>query len=97
MIGHNTKISDTIKAEPEAFQSETDWNTEAIVKRRETYYAASQRAFVPYRTPLIFKRGQDQYLWDDKGNQYLDCLRQNLCVSIGYNNPAVPAAVQRDC
>ena len=94
MIGHNTRISQTIKSDPEAFASSIDWDTDAIVKRRETYYAASQRAFVPYRTPLIFKRGQDQYLWDEKGNQYLDCLSQNLCVSIGYNNPAVTAAVQ---
>ncbi len=44
-----------------------DWSTEGIVKRRDTYYAASQRAFVPYRTPLIFSRGERQYLWDEKG------------------------------
>jgi alanine-glyoxylate transaminase/(R)-3-amino-2-methylpropionate-pyruvate transaminase len=91
---NNTKISETIKADPDRFTLHTDWNTDAIVERRERYYAASQRAFVPYDTPLIFKRGQDQYLWDEKGNQYLDCLSQNLCVSIGYNNPAITAAVQ---
>ncbi len=90
----NTKISKIINADPDRFTLPIDWDTEAIVKRRERYYAASQRAFVPYTTPLIFKRGQDQYLWDEKGNQYLDCLSQNLCVSIGYNNPAVTAAVQ---
>jgi len=28
-----------------------DWNTDAIVYRRETPYGASQRAFVPYQTP----------------------------------------------
>ena len=94
MIGTNTKISETINSDPKKFESQTDWNTDAIVERRERFYAASQRAFVPYDTPLIFKRGQDQYLWDEKGNQYLDCLSQNLCVSIGYNNPAVTAAVQ---
>ena len=33
---------------------ETDWSTEGIVARRDRYYAASQRAFVPYKTPLIF-------------------------------------------
>ena len=94
MIGNNTRVSQQIITDPDAFRSKTDWQTDAIVSRREKYYAASQRAFVPYRTPLIFKRGQDQYLWDEKGNQYLDCLSQNLCVSIGYNNPAVTAAVQ---
>lgn len=70
-----------------------DWSTEAIVERRNRYYAASQRAFVPYQKPLIFSKGQDQYLWDEKGNRYLDCLSQNLTISIGYNNPVVTRAV----
>ena len=95
MIGQNTKISQLINENPEEFVAKTDWDTNTIVERRERYYAASQRAFVPYKTPLIFKRGQDQYLWDEQGNQYLDCLSQNLCVSIGYNNPAVTRAVQQ--
>jgi len=74
---------------------ELDWNTDAIVARRNAYYAASQRAFVPYQQPLIFKRGQDNYLWDEKDNRYLDCLSQNLTVSIGYNNPVVTREVVR--
>ena len=69
-----------------------DWNTDAIVERRNRYYAASQRAFVPYQKPLIFSKGQDQYLWDEKGNRYLDCLSQNLTISVGYNNPVVTRA-----
>ncbi len=72
---------------------EIDWNTEAIVKRRNTYYAASQRAFVPYQNPLIFHHGQDNFLWDEQGNRYLDCLSQNLTISVGYNNPVVTREV----
>lgn len=94
MIGNHTVVSNTINADPQAYFSEVNWDRDSIVARRETYYAASQRAFVPYNTPLIFKQGQDQYLWDEQGRQYLDCLSQNLCVSIGYNNPAVTAAVK---
>lgn len=71
-----------------------DWETQSIVDRREKYYSASQRAFVPYLEPLILKEGQDQYLWDEKGNKYLDCLSQNLTCSVGYNNPHVTRAVQ---
>jgi alanine-glyoxylate transaminase/(R)-3-amino-2-methylpropionate-pyruvate transaminase len=74
---------------------EIDWNTDAIVARRNTYYAASQRAFVPYREPLIFSRGQDNYLWDEKGRRYLDCLSQNLTISVGYNNPVVTREASR--
>ena len=74
---------------------EIDWDTDAIVARRNRYYAASQRAFVPYQTPLIFQRGQDNYLWDEKGNRYLDCLSQNLTISVGYNNPVVTREAAR--
>ena len=72
---------------------EIDWSTDAIVERRNHYYAASQRAFVPYRTPLIFSKGQDNFLWDEKGGRYLDCLSQNLTISVGYNNPVVTREV----
>jgi len=81
--------------ENDQHEFEIDWDTNAIVNRRNTYYSASQRAFVPYKKPLIFHHGQDQYLWDEKGNRYLDCLSQNLTVSVGYNNPVVTRAVQK--
>ena len=48
---------------------ETDWSAASIIARRETYYAASQRAFMPYKTPLIFSRGEMQYLWDQEGKK----------------------------
>ena len=73
--------------------TDTDWSTEAIVRRREAYYAASQRAFVPYRTPLIFSRGERQYLWDEKGKKYIDLLGMNVCISVGHAHPKVNAAV----
>ncbi len=81
--------------EQDTHELELDWQTEAIVERRNRYFAASQRAFVPYQQPLIFSKGQDQYLWDEKGNRYLDCLSQNLTISVGYNNPVVTRAVTR--
>lgn len=70
-----------------------DWSTDAIVKRREAYYAASQRAFVPYKTPLIINRGERQYLWDEKGRKYIDLLAMNVCISVGHAHPTVNAAV----
>ncbi|MGB1009154.1 MAG: aspartate aminotransferase family protein [Thiolinea sp.] len=71
-----------------------DWNSDEIIRKRERYYAASQRAFVPYQNPLILKRGQGQYLWDDKGNKLIDLLGMNLCISVGHAQPDVVAAVQ---
>jgi alanine-glyoxylate transaminase/(R)-3-amino-2-methylpropionate-pyruvate transaminase len=71
----------------------TDWSASEIIARRETWYAASQRAFMPYRTPLIFKRGSMQHLWDETGKRYIDLLGMNVCVSVGHAHPKVTAAV----
>lgn len=69
-----------------------DWSTEAIVARRDRYYAASQRKFVPYERPMIFQRGEGQYLWDEAGTRYLDLLGMNVCISVGHAHPKVVAA-----
>ena len=74
--------------------SEIDWSTDAIIARRDRFYAASQRAFVPYRTPLIFSRGERQYLWDETGKKYIDLLGMNVCISVGHVHPTVTAAVE---
>ena len=73
---------------------ETDWSTEAIVARRDRFYAASQRKFVPYETPQIFRRGQGQYLWDEQDRRYIDLLGMNVCISVGHAHPRVVRAVQ---
>ena len=83
------------RAELDDLGIETDWDTDAIVGRRNRYYAASQRAFVPYKTPLILGKGQGQYVWDEKGNRYLDMLGMNLCISVGHSHPAVVEAIRR--
>jgi alanine-glyoxylate transaminase/(R)-3-amino-2-methylpropionate-pyruvate transaminase len=71
-----------------------DWSTDAIVARRERYYAASQRAFVPFKKPMIFERGEGQYLWDEQGNRMTDLLGMNLCISVGHAHPMVNAAAR---
>ena len=71
---------------------DVDWSTEAIVERRNRFYSASQRKFVPYREPLILKRGRGQYLWDEAGRKYIDLLGMNLCISVGHPPPEVVRA-----
>ena len=70
-----------------------DWSADAIINRRETFYSATQRAFVPYENPLIFKQGRGQYLWDEQGNKFLDLLGMNLCISVGHAHPAIQACL----
>ncbi|RKF16768.1 aspartate aminotransferase family protein [Roseovarius spongiae] len=70
----------------------TDWSLEGTAKRRADYYAASQRKFVPFRDPLVFRRGEGQYLWDNEDNRYIDLLGMNLCISVGHAHPRVVEA-----
>lgn len=70
------------------------WSTEEIIAKRDRFYAATQRAFVPYEKPLIIRRGKGQYVWDENGNRLIDLLGMNLCISVGHAHPAVVAAVK---
>ncbi|WP_120502342.1 aspartate aminotransferase family protein [Roseovarius sp. EL26] len=70
----------------------TDWSIDATAKRRDTYYAASQRKFVPFAEPMVFKRGSMQYLWDAEDRKYIDLLGMNVCISVGHSHPKVVAA-----
>lgn len=75
---------------------ETDWSLAGTAARREQFYAASQRRFVPFAEPLVFQRGQGQYLWDCDGRKYTDLLGMNVCISVGHSHPrVVQAAMQQ--
>lgn len=69
-----------------------EWSTEATAARRNQYYAASQRKFVPFKEPLVFRKGSMQYLWDVEGKKYTDLLGMNVCISVGHSHPAVVKA-----
>jgi alanine-glyoxylate transaminase/(R)-3-amino-2-methylpropionate-pyruvate transaminase len=71
-----------------------DWSRDGILNRRDTYFAATQRAFVPYRKPLVIRRGFMQHVWDEDGTRLTDLLGMNLCISVGHSHPAVVAAVK---
>ena len=71
---------------------ETDWSLHETARRRDTYYAASQRKFVPFAEPLVFRKGAMQYLWDEAGRKYTDLLGMNVCISVGHSHPDVVEA-----
>lgn len=70
----------------------TDWELSRTAARRDQYYAASLTRFTPFRDPIVFRRGQRQYLWDTDGKQYIDLLAMNVCISVGHAHPRVVAA-----
>ncbi|MEX0319328.1 MAG: aspartate aminotransferase family protein [Ruegeria sp.] len=71
---------------------QTDWTLDETARRRDTYYAASQRRFVPFKEPMVFRKGSMQYLWDAEGRKYIDLLGMNVCISVGHSHPKVVAA-----
>lgn len=73
---------------------ETDWSTEGTARRREAHFAATLRKFLPFREPIVFRRGEMQYLWDAEGKRYVDLLAMNVCISVGHCHPRVVAAAQ---
>ncbi len=70
----------------------TDWSANGTETRRDQYFAASQSKFVPFAEPLVMRRGQGQYLWDNQDNKYIDLLGMNLCISVGHSHPRVVEA-----
>ena len=69
-----------------------DWSLAGTAARRDRYFSASQRRFIPYREPMVFKKGLMQYLWDEDGRKYIDLLGMNVCISVGHCHPKVVAA-----
>lgn len=46
------------------------------------------------RQPIVFVRGEGQYLWDAEGDRYLDFLAGIAVCGVGHCNPRVTQAIQ---
>lgn len=68
---------------------DTDWSHDGTAARRDRYFAASLKKFVPFREPIVFRKGQGQYLWDTEDRRYIDLLGMNVCISVGHSHPRV--------
>ncbi len=54
----------------------------------KSYYAYPRGA-----APMLLERGKGSRVWDVDGNEYIDFVSSLLCVSLGYCDPEVDAAV----
>jgi alanine-glyoxylate transaminase/(R)-3-amino-2-methylpropionate-pyruvate transaminase len=70
-----------------------DFDYARTADRRSRFLSPSLRTFTAFERPLLLARGEGAYVWDVEGKRYLDCLAQNLCISVGYSHPGVNAAV----
>jgi alanine-glyoxylate transaminase/(R)-3-amino-2-methylpropionate-pyruvate transaminase len=48
--------------------------------------------FLYYQKPLMLVEGKAQYVWDETGRRYLDCIGGIVTVSVGHCHPDVVAA-----
>ena len=71
------------------------WDYETVVAKRNRFLSPSLATFTAYAKPILLKRGERQFLYDADGKRYLDCLAQNLSISVGYNHPLVTAEVKK--
>lgn len=71
--------------------SHLDAATQQHIERRQRLLSPSYRLF--YAEPLKIVRGEKVYLYDDKGNDYLDAYNNVVCV--GHANPGVVDAITR--
>lgn len=62
-----------------------------LIRRRETVLGPAYRLF--YETPVHFVRGEGVWLYDSRGNAYLDAY--NNVVSVGHCHPHVVEAIAR--
>ena len=64
--------------------------SEIVRKHKEFLFPA---VATYYEEPLALVRGEGVYVWDDRGDRYLDCFGGVLTVSVGHANPKVNAAI----
>jgi 4-aminobutyrate aminotransferase len=70
-------------------QTQTSKLSEAIRKHKEFLFPA---VATYYQEPLALVKGEGEYVWDDRGDRYLDCFGGVLTVSVGHANPRVNKA-----
>src|SRR5213080_1613133 len=63
--------------------------SETVSKHKEFLFPA---VATYYQEPLAIVKGEGEYVWDDNGNQYLDCFGGVLTVSVGHAEPRVNKA-----
>ncbi|HZZ29356.1 MAG TPA: aspartate aminotransferase family protein [Pirellulales bacterium] len=65
---------------------------EEVLALRQQYLTPGLLTF--YKAPLLLVEGKMQYLWDEKGKQYLDAFAGIVTVSVGHCHPQIVKKVQ---
>ncbi len=63
--------------------------SDAVRKHKEFLFPAVANY---YQEPIALTHGEGEHVWDDQGNEYLDCFGGVLTVSLGHAHPRINAA-----
>ncbi len=67
-------------------------SADEVIALRRQY--VSPGVITYYKQPLMIVEGNMQYLWDEKGRQYLDAFAGIVTVSVGHCHPKITEKVQ---
>jgi len=65
----------------------------AVLARRKRF--VNPAIFHYYKKPLMLVEGKMQYVWDEQGRRYLDCIGGIVTVSVGHCHPHVVEAARK--
>lgn len=65
---------------------------ENLIKLRKTYLNPALSSSLYYKDPILIHQGYKQWLWDHKGQRYLDMFAGIVTVSVGHCHPKVNEA-----
>ncbi len=66
-------------------------SNEEIIEVRKKHFLPT--AFLYYKTPVQLVKAKGNYVYDEKGNEYLDAIGGIVCISAGHNHPKIKEAL----
>lgn len=66
---------------------------EEILEFRKKHFLATAVHY--YKEPLQLVRAKGEYVYDEKGREYLDCIGGIVCISAGHNHPKIKKQIQK--
>lgn len=68
-------------------------STEEILGVRKKHFLAPIIHY--YKEPLQLVRAKGQFVYDEKGKEYLDCIGGIVCISAGHNHPKIKEQIRK--
>lgn len=65
--------------------------SEELIEARKKYFVPT--AYLYHKKPLQLTRAKGEYVWDEKGNRYLDGIGGIVAISAGHNHPKIKQAL----